>query len=578
MTVIGKTFAVAGVGAMLLACSPEVELAAQAQSIPGCVQNPDVGDALKAGTQVPCDFAAAQTGDPLAEHYRFAWNTFFAVSWPALTPDQLRGVPDGSKSFIDAGTPVWDTWKEKRQLYRVVPNPQQQGKYIWSTADPGPFQTPPTGLDPNSTVKMCSGETAPTGSVRTVQASKIDNFADEVDEIGLVALWQADTGYPTDESLIRYQVKFNADYWSFVRDNGFYASDKLNAFIQQTASESNKVGAVAFPMSSNSDQINGAIMTKAGWRMLDENDDPSKYYTVEMLYYDTEEKGATEASAGDDEDNEVTCFRQASFGLIAIHVVRKTEQFPYFFYSTFEHKANYPNVYNYANTKITNDASVPSELLPASCQGVKVPTSGTQSSAILPNGCGIEYTRPANPVVGVPEDKNGPKPYKADRLISARPALSQVNMEADEITSGSVWNNYRLVGVQTVPVEGELNDENPADDQDYYLANPVVETSQRFQYFTGDFASPRIVNVFKNHDDNSSVMMGGCMGCHGAGAQGASRTLAQVQGGSGGTDFSFTLQNVRNEPTEPTAAESIDSVCQEIKLDTASDGRSCVSR
>ena len=556
MTVIGKTCAVAGVGVMLLACSPELEMAAQAQSIPACVQTPDVGNTLKAGTQVPCDFAAGQSGDPLAEHYRFAWNTFFAVSWPAMTPDQLRGVPDGSKSFTDAGTPVWDTWKEKRQLYRVE---DLIGGQVWSTSDPGPFQTPPTGHDPNIHIPMCKGETAPSATMKTVQASKIDNFADETDEIGLVALWQADTKYPTDKSLIRYQVKFNADYWNYVRDNGFYASDKLNAFIQKTASESNKVGEVAFPMSSNSTSINGAIMTKAGWRMLSDDEDGSDYYSTEMLYYDKED--------------DTTCFRQARFGLIAIHVVRKTEEFPYFFYSTFEHKANYPGVYNYANTNITNDASVDSKLLPASCQGVDVPTSGSQQSAILPNGCGIAYTTPPNPVVGVASP-----PYQADRLIPARAALTQVNQEADGITQGSVWNNYRLVGVQTVPVEGKLNDENPASDQDYYLANPVVETSQRFQYFTGDFASPRIVNVYKNHDDNSSVMMGGCMGCHGAGAQGASRTLDEVAGGSGGTDFSFTLQNVRNEPSEPTAAESIDSVCQEINLDTAADGRSCVPR
>ena len=550
------------VGGFLLAATIATPAAAQEQT---CKAVDNVGDTLAAQPQVPCDFSVQSSSDPLAEHYRFAWNTFFSISWPAMDPDTTRGVPDTGKTFTDAGTPVWDTWKEKRQLYRVVPNPQQQGKFIWSTDDPGPFQTAPTGLDPNSHVKMCGGETAPTGAVRALQASKVDNFADEVDEIGLVALWKADTDYPTDESLIRYQVKFNGDYWNYVRDNGFYASDKLNSFINQTASESNKVGEVAFPMSSNSTDNTGAMMTKAGWRMLDGNDDPSDYYAVDMLYYD--------------EEDDTVCFRQARFGLIAIHVVRKTEQFPYFFYSTFEHKGNYPDVYNYANTNIALDVAVPSDLLSANC--TKGPTSGTHQSAILPNGCGIAYTTPSDPVVGVataPGDPNTPQPYKADRLIPARDALNQVNQEADGVTQGSVWHNYRLVGAQTVPVDGTLNNVNPASDQDFYLANPVVETSQRFQYFTGDFASPRIVNVYKNHDDNSSVMMGGCMGCHGAGAQGASRTLAQVQGGSGGTDFSFTLQNVRNEPTEATAAESIGKVCEEINLDTADDGRSCVPR
>jgi hypothetical protein len=532
-------------------------------TIPGCHHDDNTGGTLAANPQVPCDFTVKQSSDALAEHYRFAWNTFFAINWPAQQPDQLRGVPDQSKSFTDAGTPVWDTWKEKRQLYRVK---ALAGGNIWSTTDPGPFQTPPTGHDPNRSIKMCSGESAPSGQMRTVQSSKIDNFADETDEIGLVVLWDKATPYPTDKSLIRYQVKFNADYWNYVRSNGFYATHTLNQFIAQTASKSAPVGKVAFPMSSTGTDINGAIMLKTGWRLLDSDADASKYYAVDMLYYDKEDGS--------------TCFRTGQFGLIAIHVVRKTETFPYFLYSTFEHKENYPGVYAYANTNITNNAAVPDDLQPKSCTDVSVPKSGTLKSAILPNGCGIEYTDPKHPIVGV--TPAGVPQYEADRLIPPRDQLNQVNQAADSVTQGSVWNNYRLVGVQTLPVDGKTKDENPAADQDYYLANPVVETSQRFQYFTGDFSAPRVVNVYKNHDDDSRVMMGGCMGCHGAGAQGASHTLnelmpnSQFLGGSGGTDFSFTLQNIRNNPSEPTGAESIEDVCGEINLIYDETARACM--
>ena len=548
--------AAGAVGGCLFAAMVALPAAAQQQS---CKQVDNVGDTLDAQPQVPCDFSTASSGDKLAEHYRFAWNTFFALNWPALDPGTTRGVPDTSKKFTDAGTPVWDTWKEKRQLYRVE---ALIGGQIWSTTDPGPFQTAPTGHDPNSSIPMCRGETAPQGKVQVLQASKVDNFADETDEIGLVALWDAKTDYPTDRSLIRYQVKFNQDYWDYVRNNGFYATDKLNQFISQSTSESTPVGKVDFPMSSNSTSDQGAIMLKTGWRMLDgQAADQPNYYTVEMLYYDVEEGQ--------------TCFRSAPFGLIAIHIVRKTKQFPYFFYSTFEHKENYPDVYAYANTNITNDAAVPTSLQPSSCPGVTVPSSGSPKSAILPNGCGITYTDPKHPIVGV--TPAGVAQYKADRLIPPRPALNTVNAEAETVTKDSVWNHYRLVGVQAVPVDGKLNDTNPASDQDYYLANPVVETSQRFQYFTGDFSSPRVVNIYK--DDASRVMMGGCMGCHGAGAQGASHTyqdVAKMSGGSGGTDFSFTLQNIRSAPSGPSAAESLEDVCSEINLVYDEANRACM--
>jgi hypothetical protein len=552
--------ALAGVAVGLLTC---VLLGAPAPAhaqIKNCKVVDDVGDTLKPDPLVPCDFAASSGGDALAQHYRFAWNTFFALSWPAQSPEELRGVPDTRKAFTDGGIPVWDTWKEKRQLYRVE---QLLGGSVWSAKDPGPFQTPPTGHDPNSRIPMCSGETAPAGETRVLQASKIDNFADETDEIGLVALWSNTTAYPTDKSLVRYQVKFNQDYWNYVRSNRFYTSDPLNQYISRHTSASAPVGTVDFPVSSNSEQpsSNGTIMLKTGWRMLSNDAEASHYYAVEMLYYD-EEQGAT-------------CYRTGDFGLVAIHVVRKTEQFPYFFFSTFEHKENYPNVYAYANTNITNPAAVPEDLLPSSCPGVEVPTSGNPKSAILPNGCGIEYTTPKNPIVGV--TPAGTPQYMADRLIPPRNQLNTVNDEADQITEGTVWDNYRLVGVQALPVEGALNDPNPASDQDYYLANPVVETSQRFQYFTGDFSSPRVVNVLK--DDGSRVMMGGCMGCHGAGAQGASQpyeNVAKMSGGSGGTDFSFTLQNIRSEPSGVTAAETIEDVCSEINLVYDEASRSCM--
>ena len=71
--------------------------------------------------------------------------------------------------------------------------------------------------------------------------------------------------------------------------------------------------------------------------------------------------------------------------------------------------------------------------------------------------------------------------------------------------------------------------------QEYYLANPVVETSQRFQFFEGGFATSGTPNVkFYKDRGRTSVNMGGCMGCH---------------GNAQNTGLSFTLNNVKLDST-----------------------------
>src|SRR6266850_312952 len=45
----------------------------------------------------------------------FSWQEFIALNWPAK--DHERGVPDWHKKISDAGTRVWETWKEEYEVY-----------------------------------------------------------------------------------------------------------------------------------------------------------------------------------------------------------------------------------------------------------------------------------------------------------------------------------------------------------------------------------------------------------------------------------------------------------------------------
>jgi len=292
--------------------------------------------------------------------------------------------------------------------------------------------------------------------------------------------------------------------------NGLYGTDALNNFINNKTSS--KLGNVNFTKSSNSlTTKSGSILTKSAWIMLSSEEIASNnYYTVPAYYYSSAPGSATGI-----------CYSKATFGLIAIHIIRKTDQFNTFLFSTFEHKNNYPNKFSYANTK-----------------------DGKPDSTI-PSGYRIPYVNPHSPKVG-------PVAYPAVRLIPEPAILSTVNTNADTVNQGTVWENYRLVGAQYNPV----NRPNSIN-QDFFLANPVVETNQRFQFFDGAFSQAGVNNVATTAKTSAegTVNMGGCMGCHGN---------AQLTG----NDFSFTLQNVVSEPSKMTksAAETLEDKCESINL------------
>lgn len=531
-----------GLAASLLATIAWTATDARAADVPACVDEPNAGRTLAAQPRVPCDLTGVDADQARAEHYRFAWNTFFAITWPALSPEQQRGVPDTGKHFGAANTtPVWDTWKEKRELYRVVPDPNDSSKGVWSTADPGSFQSFPTTIDPNPEIQMCPGATRPDSRhVRALQNNKIDNFADEATEIDLTVLWKNGHSTPTEDGLVRYQVKFSKDYYDYVRSNQLYGHAQLEKVINDPSTS------VDLPASTTGYDGEGTILLKTAWRLLDDHDDPNAYYNIDALYYDDLPYPAT--------GKPDACYQSGRFGLIGIHVIRKTKNFPYFFFSTFEHVDNWPNAYLYANV-VGGDGQyqAPPQNQPgANCMDLTIPVAANTPSSILPNGCGIAYTQPAQPQAGVGQGKGA---YPADRLIPRTQALKDVNAQAQAVTDNTVWQNYRLVGIQSQPVDGKPYDPDPAADQDYYLANPVVETSQRFQFFTGSFSETQKQNVELN--GGGTVMMGGCMGCHGAGSQ------------MNGTDFSFTLNNVTEQPSGLSAAETLEEACTDIGLTIA---------
>jgi hypothetical protein len=103
------------------------------------------------------------------------------------------------------------------------------------------------------------------------------------------------------------------------------------------------------------------------------------------------------------------------------------------------------------------------------------------------------------------------------------PVNNAVHAAFTKIDPNTVWQYYKLIGVQATPVNGPPSRTAPSDDFSYYyLANIVVETNQTLQNFAGSLplitATP-FLNVYLNGAVGSPFQMGGCQGCHGAAGQ-----------------------------------------------------------
>ena len=432
----------------------------------------------------------------------YAWNTFFALNHTSYPIDSgMRGQADPNKQFGDPGPTVWNTFKEKRELYRIVADANRSTGYAFDTSDPGDYSVEPNFARMSPNIGPCSGP--------PVNPNEYWNFMDESQEIGLATIWLKDAK-PTSDNLVRTQVKMNQSYYDYIRNNQFYRTDVLNQRIrEEIAPGHNKFGPVHLLEGSESDE--GALLVKSSW--VKYHQIPSRlrhdYYTVAAMYFESGSNGA--------------CYSTDYFSLIAVHFIHKTRSFPEFLYTTFENSHNRELPFVYANTL------------------------GTAST--LPNAYNVPYCHPPTPQPGLQDP-----PYPVYQINPTRDIISKVNGEAynqmNLLHPHAVWKNYALVGLQYVPVDGPSDSRNMS--QDFYLANPYIETSQRFQSFTGTFTLSSSVNVQPHpyNDQTSTVQMGGCMGCHGAGAQGAPYNMDQIVAGSGGTDFSFILLGARYDPVE----------------------------
>lgn len=411
---------------------------------------------------------------------RFAWKEFVALNWPA--DPTHRGQPDTSKEFGDpSANVVWETYWHRAEMFPYDENPVKTTltkdgytSYVANTTDKPSYKYDPASF----TFKGNYGGTGTGTGDSTLFNNLSENNELDIDQMFV--------GTATDENRILYEAKMNESGFNYIIDKELYNSTTRNTYTTTSKIAANlteygsscnvtEPNITCLPCGENGGN-EGNIEIKASWRKLTTAEiDSAKYYTNTVITYRSV--------------NSERKYYNETYGLIALHIIHKTENFPSFIYATFEHKDLIDSKLMYIDEITQND-----------------------------RGSGDTY---------------GDTIPVTDRVHPIPSAVDSVNKEVHAVFgSGNVFSNYKLVGVQAYPVDyGPIENTNNIDSvSTYYLANLAIETNQELQSFRGTKAATE-ADVNNVYSKGVFINMGGCMGCHGVAQSGK------------GSDFNFLIAN-----------------------------------
>lgn len=396
---------------------------------------------------------------------QFAWEEFLALNWKSsFDKNGLRDSPDTLWSYNNDTLPypALNVWETYAHRSELRP---------WNDTML-PFDAPP----------HYSIGTKPV-AIENASFKLFDNL-DESNEIGSCNMFARTNLYGTKHQVL-YQAKVNRDEYEYIRTN---YKDKASLLKATSNTAANIKSYAAYyggakntcncPKDSNvvclpcggaprndgsGKTYTGTMEIKSAWRELTKEDDPTKFFTRKVIYYT---KGATENSIQ---------YHNKIYALIGLHIIHKTVNYPDFVFATFEH------------VDVEKDS-----------MGYRLLNSSGKAQGNLE------------------------RPYR-DPIVAITAAST--NYVHSKLPKTSIWQNYRLVGVQATPT-------NDTSAFSFFLANYVVESDSALNHFRGN-------SIGSPHNDSANILykgkflsMGGCQGCHG---------VAQTQLG---TDFSFLLDTV----------------------------------
>jgi len=531
------------IGSSILAVAA-LDLSAQrviAQSGPAITIDSKVPDELNPPyTAGPPARGGAPTATP-AQASAFAWQEFIALNWPAGPQEGQLNQREAPSSTCRFGDPraecallVWETLRGKVEIFPGNGSPPT-GYAGSSAATSWGYDAKPAYIYGGGAIPACDTKV----SQKPEQIPWIN--LDETDQITLDSMYAGivdPSSSPGNSSpqLIRFLAKANRKQYVYVTGN----SDPNNSNNQWwaqvpadvvTATKSYLEKNKKSPPENSKDLVslpNGTIEMKAGWRPLNPSEMSSgRFHTQTVRFYEFK-------------PDFTTCYHDATWGLVALHIIQKTPSAPYFIYATFEQADNIltadgkpvedqdgnifaPQPATATSPQVCLLDPQPPVITPAppgsemtSQLGSVILTADPTACKALPtaNYCGAprsqlyyrndnpnQLSPPVQPVDGnicVNKRDHAIPSYVIAANKQAHAAIAGY-LKQNNISSAP-WLFYKLINVQYYPYDKIPNAKipngspymakppytatNPAPSS-YYQANIVVETNRSLQLFAG---------------------------------------------------------------------------------------------
>jgi hypothetical protein len=268
------------------------------------------------------------------------------------------------------------------------------------------------------------------------------NNLDETSEIGLCVMF---AHYTTNKIRLAYEAKVNRAEFDYANKDNLTKADNyltLTNALAKTRENLAQYGGIcstdpsiiSLPCGDAAvagDTGEGAIEIKAAWRQLTAQEAVSgRFFTQTVIFYTGPQFSAK--------------YNNAVYGLVALHIIHKTKSFPAFVFATWEQVDNYDD----ASNQNIEDLEF-NNIMPPPPQLPNIPVARAHSiHSQIP---------PVNDAVHAAFTAKDPT---------------------------TIWQYYKLIGVQATPTNGPPSPTAPTDDLSYYyLANIMVETNQTLQNF-----------------------------------------------------------------------------------------------
>jgi len=231
-----------------------------------------------------CNFPSTppSAGSDQSAFDTYSWQMFMALNWVNSITE--RGQADCSQPMTASGFRVWQSWKTTEQVF------------LPGAANPGSWNS---GWGTGETLKL-------TAKSKVSHQAASDASSEQSSVLQPVGGWLIDQrGNPT-----YYQIASNEISYNYIVNNDLYNANTVQSFSD-----------VNFPWQS--------VEIKASWRILEPQDDATRYLTV-----------SAQVEQFDSQGNPLGTFVQANLGLVGLHIINKAPGFPQWIWATFEQVDN----------------------------------------------------------------------------------------------------------------------------------------------------------------------------------------------------------------------------------------------